>query len=263
MKMIHRMLIPCVVGLSLWFGAGPARAAVDMFLKIDGIEGESTDKDHSKEIDVLAWAWGASNSGTTHVGGGGGAGKVSVQDLSITKYVDKASPKLFRSNCDGKWLDRAVLTVRKAGGDQKEFYEFALSNLVVTSISLSTRGGERVTENFSLDFSQLQVTYKQILPTGSVGSTRRINWDVVENTGLVTDPTAASFKATLLFNQGAPTATLSWPSVAGVSYVVQFTDSLASPFQTLATYPSAGDGVTTVEVPANQVRGFFRVQLSP
>ena len=69
--------------------------AVDMFLKVDGIEGESQDEKHAKEIDVLAWSWGMSQSGTMHAGGGGGAGKVAVQDVSVTKYVDASSNGLM------------------------------------------------------------------------------------------------------------------------------------------------------------------------
>ena len=61
--------------------------AVDIFLKIEGINGEAQDTSHKKEIDVLAWSWGASQSGTTHSGGGGGSGKASFQDISITKNV--------------------------------------------------------------------------------------------------------------------------------------------------------------------------------
>ena len=66
--------------------------AVDMFLKINGVDGESKDKSHPMEIDVLAWSWGASNSGSAHVGGGAGAGKVNVQDISVTKWVDCIQP---------------------------------------------------------------------------------------------------------------------------------------------------------------------------
>ncbi|MGZ4959716.1 MAG: type VI secretion system tube protein Hcp, partial [Methylomonas sp.] len=63
--------------------------AVDMFLTIDKIKGESRYDKHPNEIDVLAWSWGVSNSGSAHVGGGAGAGKAHVQDLSFTKYIDK------------------------------------------------------------------------------------------------------------------------------------------------------------------------------
>ena len=89
--------------------------AVDMFIKIGDIEGESVDATHKKEIDILAWSWGASQSGTTHAGTGGGAGKVAVQDLSLTKYVDAASHALLLACCNGKHYGEATLVVRKAG----------------------------------------------------------------------------------------------------------------------------------------------------
>ena len=73
--------------------------AVDMFMKIKTITGESVDKKHKDEIDVLAWSWGMSQSGTTHMGPGGGSGKVNVQDLSFTKYVDGSSNALILSCC--------------------------------------------------------------------------------------------------------------------------------------------------------------------
>jgi type VI secretion system secreted protein Hcp len=90
--------------------------AVDMFMKIDGVNGESKDKTHTKEIDVLAWSWGMNNSGSAHVGGGAGSGKVSIQDLSFTKYVDSSSPVLALACCMGKHYGNATLVVRKAGG---------------------------------------------------------------------------------------------------------------------------------------------------
>src|SRR5688500_271126 len=96
--------------------------AVDMFLKIEGgPEGESRDKAKGKEIDVLAWSWGVSNSGSAHVGGGMGAGKANVQDISLTKYIDKASPDLMLACCNGKHFTSAILTVRKAGENPLEY----------------------------------------------------------------------------------------------------------------------------------------------
>ena len=76
--------------------------AVDIFIKIGDIKGESMDKAHKDEIDVLNWSWGMAQSGNMHVGGGGGAGKVNIQDLSLTKYVDKASPNLMMHCASGK-----------------------------------------------------------------------------------------------------------------------------------------------------------------
>src|SRR5881628_2321709 len=108
--------------------------AVDMFIKIGEIEGETHDKVYGpkKFIDVLAWSWGMSNSGSAHVGGGAGAGKVNVQDLSFTKYVDKTSPDLMLACCNGKHFDKATLVVRKAGEHPLEYITINLEELMVT-----------------------------------------------------------------------------------------------------------------------------------
>ena len=95
--------------------------AVDMFIKLDGIKGESRDAKHKGEIDVLAWSWGLSNSGTMHMGGGGGAGKANVQDISFTKYVDAGSADLQLSCANGKHLKWAKMVVRKAGETPLEY----------------------------------------------------------------------------------------------------------------------------------------------
>ncbi len=91
--------------------------AVDMFLKLDKIDGESQDDAHKGEIDVLAWSWGMSQSGNMHMGGGGGAGKVSIQDVSVTKYVDKASATLMKYCSQGDHIPNAPAD-RAQGGRQ-------------------------------------------------------------------------------------------------------------------------------------------------
>src|SRR5437764_15422519 len=109
--------------------------ALDMFIKIDGIKGESKDSKHNEDIDILAWSWGMSNSGSAHTGGGAGAGKVNVQDLSFTKYIDKSSPDLMLACCNGKHYDKATLTVRKAGENPPEYVVVTGEELIVTSVS--------------------------------------------------------------------------------------------------------------------------------
>ena len=109
--------------------------AVDMFMKIPNIKGESKDAVHKEEIDVLAWSWGASQSGTTHLGTGGGAGKVNVQDLSFTKYVDKSSHLLLSGCAKGTHFTDALLTVRKAGDKPLEYIKITMNEVMVTSVS--------------------------------------------------------------------------------------------------------------------------------
>lgn len=135
--------------------------AVDMFMKIKGVDGESLDKTHAKAVEVLAWSWGMSQSGTTHTGSGGGAGKVSVQDLSFTKYVDKASTVLIMGCCKGTHYDDAKLTVRKAGDNPLEYLIITMKEVIITSVSTGGSGGEdRLTENVSLNFASFDVAYQ-------------------------------------------------------------------------------------------------------
>src|SRR5688572_10289706 len=116
--------------------------AVDMFLKITDVKGESRDHKHNEEIDVLAWSWGMSQSGTTHQGGGGGAGKVNVQDISVTKYVDKGSTTLLSGCCTGKHFKEALLTVRKAGDKPLEYIKIKMTDVLITAVSTGGSGGE-------------------------------------------------------------------------------------------------------------------------
>src|SRR6202035_2380841 len=103
--------------------------AVDMFIKIDTVDGESKDSKHKKDIDLLAWSWGMSNSGSAHVSGGAGAGKVNVQDLSFTKWIDKSSPSLMLACCNGKHFDKATLVVRKAGENPLEYLTITMDEI--------------------------------------------------------------------------------------------------------------------------------------
>ncbi|WP_399679150.1 Hcp family type VI secretion system effector [Xenophilus sp.] len=156
--------------------------AVDMFIKIDDIEGESADKTHGKEIDVLAWSWGMSQSGTTHTGTGGGAGKVNVQDLSFTKYIDSASHALQLACYGGKHIPKAVLVVRKAGENPLEYIKITMEELIVTSVSTGGSGGEdRLTENVTLNFAKVKFEYDPQTKQGAGKGVKTAAWNIAEN----------------------------------------------------------------------------------
>ena len=90
-------------------------AAVDYFLKIDGIEGESHDSKHKGEVDLESWSWGESQSGKQSGGGGGGAGKVVMQDFHFVMKSNKASPKLMLACATGQHIAKVVLTIQRLG----------------------------------------------------------------------------------------------------------------------------------------------------
>jgi len=155
---------------------------MDMFIQIGKIKGESIDKAHKDKIDVLAWSWGMSNSGSAHMGGGAGAGKVNVQDLSITKYIDKSSTDLMLAACNGKHFPDALLIVRKAGEKPVEYLKIKLTDVLITSVSTGGSGGEdRLTENVSLNFAKVNVDYTPQKQDGSADSTLNMGWDIAAN----------------------------------------------------------------------------------
>jgi type VI secretion system secreted protein Hcp len=156
--------------------------AVDMFIQINGIKGESRDRKYKDEIDVLAWSWGMSQSGTTHMGGGGGAGKVNIQDLSLTKNLDKASPALQLHCCNGKHIPDATLIVRKAGENPVEYLKIKMHEILVSSVSTGGSGGEdKLTENVSLNFAKVTVEYALQDDKGGSSPAGNYTWNIAEN----------------------------------------------------------------------------------
>ncbi|TFW14847.1 Hcp family type VI secretion system effector [Duganella callida] len=159
--------------------------ALDIFINMGAnIKGETRDKVQGPkgDIDVLAWSWGMSQSGTTHTGGGGGAGKANFQDLSFTKYIDKASNGLMTALAKGSHIPKAVLLVRKAGEGQQRYIEITMEEVLVTSISTGGSGGEdRLTENVSLNFGKVSFAYAPQDAKGGVGADATFKWDIAEN----------------------------------------------------------------------------------
>ena len=102
-----------------------------------------------------------SQTGTTHMGSGGGAGKVNVQDMAVTHYVDTASPNIIKACCAGTHFPEATLTLRKAGTDPLDYLIITLSDVIVTSVSTGGSQGEEVnTENFTLNFAGFNYAYQ-------------------------------------------------------------------------------------------------------
>lgn len=127
-----------------------------------------------------------SQSGTMHTGTGGGAGRVSIQDISITKNVDKATPILMKACSDGSQFPEAVLTVRKAGTDPLEYLIITMKNVIITSISTGGSGGEdQITENTTLNFSEVSVDYQPQASDGSPdGGAITYGWNIAANVPL-------------------------------------------------------------------------------
>jgi type VI secretion system secreted protein Hcp len=158
-------------------------AAVKMFLKVDGIQGESQNKLHKGEIDIIAFSWGEENATSPSQGGGGGAGKVSKQPFRFVMKVNKASPKIFLAVAEGKHFKSAVLTVAKTGGQKAEFLIWTLSEVIFTSYQTAadSEGNPFPTDSFSLRFSKIEISYRPQKADGTLDTPVEAGWDLQAN----------------------------------------------------------------------------------
>ena len=159
----------------------PKPDKTNAFLAIDGIEGESTDANHPKTIEIESWSFGETQPITTSSGGGGGAGKVSFQDLHfVTKTVDKSSPKLFLAGASGEHIKDATLFVRKAGSNS-DYLQIKLTDVLVSSYQTGGSGGDNPTESFSLNFAKVQYSYTGTDADGKLLPAIDVGWDLLAN----------------------------------------------------------------------------------
>jgi type VI secretion system secreted protein Hcp len=151
----------------------------DFFLKIDGIDGESTDDKHKGELEIQSWSWGATNQGTFGAGGGGGAGKADFSDITISKYADKSTPKLLKAVATGDHIKSMVLTCRKAGGQQQEYLKLTLEDVLISSYHSSASGGSSPipNESIGLNYAKIKYEYKPQKADGSLEGAIAISYN--------------------------------------------------------------------------------------
>ena len=150
---------------------------VDMFMKITDVKGESRDRVHADEIDVLAWSWGLAQPGST---GTGSIGRVSVQDLSFTKFIDRSSMPLIAACFNNKRYNEAKLTVRSPGERPLEYLTITLKDCVITAVSTGGGNGEeRLTESVTIHFASVTAEYRPQKADGSADAAVSAKLDIV------------------------------------------------------------------------------------
>lgn len=151
----------------------------DAYLKLDGIKGESTDKTHKDEIEILSFSWGASSSGSMGSGGGGGVGRATFTDFTFTKKVDLASPKLALIAARGEHIKTAKLTVRKAGGaaGQVAYQVYDFQEVYVTGIHVSGTESGDFFESLTLSPAKFKWEYKRQGQDGSLQGNMAVSVD--------------------------------------------------------------------------------------
>ena len=111
----------------------------DFFLRIDGIPGESQNPRHQGEIEVESFSWSETYLASA-AGAGGGGGKVHVQDLHITKQIDKASPLLMLAVASGRHFTSAVLTAQRPGTEPLDYLTISLGGVMANSYQTGAPG---------------------------------------------------------------------------------------------------------------------------
>lgn len=159
-------------------------ANTDYYLKIDGIEGESDDAKQKGSLQISNWSFGESNAGSSALGGGAGAGKVSMQDFHFNIAYGKHSTKLFEACATGAMSKTAVLTCRKAGGNQEDFLKITFTDVHISSYNTGGPGpdGPLPTDSCSFNFTKIEQEYKEQKPDGTLGGTFKGGFDVKKNT---------------------------------------------------------------------------------
>lgn len=153
-----------------------------MFLKVDGVTGESNDSNHKNWTDVSSFSWGANQPGNMAVGGGGGAGKVNFNDLEVIALIDKSTPAILKYCANGKHVDSVEISVCKAGGKQVEYTRITLTDVLVTAVRYTGAGGDdRIGVAYSFQAAKVKQQYWVQSETGGKGAEVSAGWNIKEN----------------------------------------------------------------------------------
>jgi type VI secretion system secreted protein Hcp len=151
--------------------------AVDTHIKFDGVEGESSHKDHKGEIDVLSWSWSVSNISGAATGGGSGKGKAQPGDFHFMHTYDKAAPVLAKNCASGKHFPTVVLTARKAGEGQKDFLKVTMKEVFITSVQPGVGGEGDIVEAVNASYKDIEFAYKAQDDKGGLGGEVKFGWN--------------------------------------------------------------------------------------
>jgi type VI secretion system secreted protein Hcp len=158
--------------------------AADIYLKIDGIPGESTDSEHKDWIEVQSFNHGITQnaSATAASAGGGTTARTEHQDYSITKLIDKASPKLYEAASNGKHIKTVTIEMFRASGDKRvKYLEVNMEQAIISHVSPGG-GHDFPSESVSFSYGTIKWTYtQQKREDGTPGGNVTGGWSLTEN----------------------------------------------------------------------------------
>ncbi len=158
--------------------------AVDAFVKIDGVQGESLDDKHKNEIEIQGFRLRVRQLGSTHTGGGSGSSKCFFHDLSVVKTVDKSTPKLWEKCATGEHFPKLELVIRKAGKDQLEYIKITLSDVLVSEHRHLTDPDPKsglLRDAASFNFGKFEMEYKPQSSKGTGEGVVKAGYNIKEN----------------------------------------------------------------------------------
>jgi type VI secretion system secreted protein Hcp len=156
--------------------------SVDMFMKVEGASGESKDSNHTSWTDIDSFTWGAIQPHSMNSGGGAGVGKVAFQDLNVVAKIDKCYPAVLKHCATGKHLGKVEISLCKAGGSQIEYGKIELTDVLVTSVTVSgTSSGESTVVNYSFQASKVKTQYWEQTNQGGKGAESQMGFDIKQN----------------------------------------------------------------------------------
>ena len=154
--------------------------AGSMWLKIDGCEGEATDDGHQKEIDIQAYSFGVTHP-VSFRGGGLGGGEATVQDVSVSKLVDKATPVLWKFCMNHKVLPEVLITQRKRGENPIDYIKIKLKNAVISSVSHGGHADSPGSETVTFAFEAWEKEYTPQDSAGKPQGAVAMKWNIKAN----------------------------------------------------------------------------------
>ncbi len=150
----------------------------DFHIKFDGVDGESSHKDHKGEIEILSWSWSVTQTSGAVSGGGSGRGKANPGEFQFTHMFDKASPVLAKHCAAGKHFKDAKLTARKAGEGQKDFLVITMKEVFISAVAPSGAGGGDVMESVSCSYKDIEFSYKPQDDKGGLAGEVKFGWNI-------------------------------------------------------------------------------------
>lgn len=152
-----------------------------MFMRIEGVSGESRDAKHTGWTDVTSFSWGAEQPGSMSTGGGGGAGKVNFNDLKVVAEIDKAAPILLKHCATGQHLAKVEISACKAGGSLMEYSRTTLEDVLITGVKFVGANNQDVIIEYSFQAAKVKNQYWEQTDKGTKGAEVQMAFNIKEN----------------------------------------------------------------------------------